>query len=61
MRVRWTTSAVEDFTNVCDYTEQRFGSAQARSVALTIFNGAESLAAMPYKGRKGDGPIRGSY
>lgn len=29
--------------HVCDYTEQRFGTAQARPAAVAIYDGADSL------------------
>ena len=53
MLVRWTRPAVADFTHVCDYTEERFGQAQARRAALTIYESIDSLRAMPNKGRPG--------
>ena len=30
MLVRWTTSAADDFTHICDYTDEHFGPVQAR-------------------------------
>jgi toxin ParE1/3/4 len=56
MRVRWTKPASDDFTQVCDYTNERFGQAQARRVALTIYDHIESLRTHPNKGRPGRKP-----
>jgi toxin ParE1/3/4 len=56
MFVRWTTSAVDDFTNICDYTDERFGAAQARRAALGIYDAIDSLTALPHKGRSGRKP-----
>ena len=53
MLVRWTKPAADDLVHICDYTEVQFGAAQARRVAIAICNGAESLATMPSRGRKG--------
>ena len=56
MRVRWTTPAIEDFTHICDYTQEHFGRAQARRTALTIYDSVESLRGFPYKGKLGRKP-----
>jgi toxin ParE1/3/4 len=56
MLVRWTTSAADDFTHICDYTGDRFGPAKARSVAMTIFDSIDSLASLPLKGPAGRKP-----
>jgi toxin ParE1/3/4 len=53
MLVRWTTAAAADFTHICDYTEDHFGSAQARLTALRIYESVESLKTSPRKGRHG--------
>ncbi len=53
MLIRWTKPAADDLRNICDYTERRFGAAQARPAALAIYAAAESLANMPNRGRKG--------
>jgi toxin ParE1/3/4 len=53
MFIRWTTAAADDFAHVCDYTEQRFGPAQARYAALTIYENIDLLKATPHKGRRG--------
>lgn len=34
MLVRWTKPATDGLRHICDYTEERFGSAQARRTAL---------------------------
>lgn len=56
MVVRWTPTAANDLTHICDYTERRFGPAQARRAAVAVFDAADSLAAMPNRGRKGRRP-----
>jgi plasmid stabilization system protein ParE len=38
MLVRWTTSAADDLTHICDYTEEHFGPPQARRTALAIYD-----------------------
>lgn len=52
-RVRWTKPAVDDLTDLCDYTEERFGPTQARRVALILYDAADSLREMPLRGRTG--------
>jgi toxin ParE1/3/4 len=56
MLVRWTPPAVDDFTHICDYTDEHFGSDQARRTALMIYDSVESLTAFPHKGRLGRKP-----
>jgi toxin ParE1/3/4 len=56
MLVRWTKPAVSDLTHICDYTEERFGSAQARRTAIAIYDSVEALRAFPSKGRPGRQP-----
>jgi toxin ParE1/3/4 len=53
MFVRWTKPAVGDLTHICDYTEEHFGSQQARRAALSIYNRIESLRTHPDMGRPG--------
>ncbi len=53
MLVRWTKIAVDDLTHICDYTEDHFGHAQARSAALAIYDRVEALRSFPNKGRPG--------
>jgi len=53
MIVRWTKPAVDDLIHICDYTESRFGAAQARRAALTMYESAESLRNLPNRGRLG--------
>ena len=53
MLVRWTTPAADDLTNICDYTEDRFGAAQARRAAIAIYDAADFLKDMPHRGRSG--------
>jgi plasmid stabilization system protein ParE len=36
MRIRWTDSAVRDFTHICDYIQKHKSEAVARKVALAI-------------------------
>jgi plasmid stabilization system protein ParE len=56
MLVRWTKPAADDLWQICDYTQERFGAGQARRVALAIYESADSLKEMPYRGRKGRKP-----
>jgi toxin ParE1/3/4 len=56
MRIRWTDSAVHDFTSICDYIERHGGSATARRVALSIHHQIEMLARFPEFGRTGRKP-----
>ena len=56
MLVRWTKPAADDLTHICDYTEERFGSAQARRAAVAIYDAADSLKSIPHRGRSGRKP-----
>jgi toxin ParE1/3/4 len=56
MRIRWTDSAVHDFTSICDYIEKHGSSATARRVALSIHHQIEMLAKFPEYGRTGRKP-----
>ena len=56
MIVRWTKPAADDLTNICDYTEDRFGAAQARRAAIAIYDAADFLKDMPHRGRSGRKP-----
>ena len=56
MNVRWSDSAVDDLSSICDYTEQRFDTAQARAVAWAIYDRADLLRANPFLGRAGRKP-----
>ncbi|MBI4906806.1 MAG: type II toxin-antitoxin system RelE/ParE family toxin [Acidobacteria bacterium] len=56
MLVRWTSPAADDLTRICDYTEERFGAAQARRAAMAIYDAADSLTDMPHRGRTGRKP-----
>ncbi len=56
MRVRWTEPAVRDLTAICDYIEQHDSPPVARTVALRIVEGAESLVNFPRRGRPGSDP-----
>lgn len=53
MHIRWTDSAVRDFTQICDYIEEHSSAATARRVALSIHNDVELLAKFPEQGRTG--------
>jgi toxin ParE1/3/4 len=53
MIVRWTKPAADDLAHICDYTESRFGAAQARRAALAIYEAADGLKDMPNRGRPG--------
>jgi toxin ParE1/3/4 len=56
MLLRWTQPAVDDLTQICDYTADRFGPAQARRTAVAICESVESLRTFPNKGRLGRKP-----
>lgn len=56
MLVRWSKPAADDLTRICDYTDERFGPAQGRRVALAIYLAADSLKEMPHRGRMGREP-----
>jgi len=53
MRIRWTEPAARDLTQICDYIQEHDGPVIARRVALTIYDGAGSLAKFPDRGRQG--------
>jgi plasmid stabilization system protein ParE len=53
MIIRWTRRAVDDLTHICDYTEKRLGAAQARWAAMIIYEAADALKEMPFRGRSG--------
>jgi toxin ParE1/3/4 len=53
MRIRWTTPAAQDLTNISDYIGERDGAALARRVALTIYERVDALTAFPRQGRPG--------
>jgi toxin ParE1/3/4 len=53
MIIRWTDSAVRDFTNICDYIDQHRSGAAARRVALSIHRRIDLLAEFPEHGRTG--------
>jgi toxin ParE1/3/4 len=56
MRIRWTDSAVHDFTHICDYIEKHGSAAAARRVALSIHDAIDLLAKFPEYGRTGRKP-----
>ena len=56
MRIRWTDPAVRDFTQICDYIEQRGSAATARRVALSIYKQISGLGKFPESGRTGRHP-----
>ena len=53
MRIRWTTPAVGDLAQICDYVEEHGGPSAARRVALRLYQGADSLTQFPSRGRPG--------
>jgi addiction module RelE/StbE family toxin len=53
MRIRWTEPAVRDLKGLCDYIAERDGDEQARRIALRIYDGVNSLADFPRRGRIG--------
>lgn len=46
----------DDLSQICDYTEKRFGLQQARRTAMAIYDAAGSLKEMPLRGREGRKP-----
>jgi len=53
MQLRWTDSAVHDFTHLCDYIQEHGGPDRARRVALSIHRQLDQLAHFPGTGRTG--------
>jgi addiction module RelE/StbE family toxin len=53
MRIRWTQPAANDLIRICDYTEEHDGPGQARHLALRLYEGVDSLAQFPLRGRPG--------
>jgi toxin ParE1/3/4 len=56
MHIRWTDSAVRDFTNICDYIEKDRSGAISRRVALSIHHQIDLLSKFPEYGRTGRKP-----
>ena len=56
MRIRWTESAVRDFTHICDYIGRHGSGATARRIALSIHQRIGTLAQFPELGRTGRKP-----
>jgi addiction module RelE/StbE family toxin len=56
MLIRWTDSAVRDFTHICDYVEEHGTPAIARRVAISIHRQIDLLAEFPECGRTGRKP-----
>lgn len=56
MRIRWTDSAIRDFTHICDYIQEHGSSASARRVALSIHRQLDLLEKFPEQGRTGRNP-----
>jgi toxin ParE1/3/4 len=56
MIIRWTDTALRDFTNICDYVEHNSSAATARRLALSIHRGIDLLANFPEYGRTGRKP-----
>ena len=56
MHVRWTKTAVDDLTHICDYSEDHFGAEQGHRVAVAVYDSTESLRVMPNRGRVGRKP-----
>ena len=53
MNLRWTKRAAADLVEICDFTESRFGLAQASRAAIVICSAAEFLKERPLLGRTG--------
>lgn len=56
MTIRWTRMAAEDLSKISDHTEERFGAAQAKRAANTIYEAADLLKSQPNRGRIGRRP-----
>ena len=56
MQIRWTDSALRDFTHICDYINLQSSGATARRVALSIHAEIDLLADFPEHGRTGRKP-----
>ena len=56
MRIRWTESAVRDFTQICDYIGKHGSGATALRVAVSIHRQVDTLANFPESGRTGRKP-----
>jgi len=56
MPIRWTTPAARDLTRICDYIEKEADSGTARRIALTLYEGIDSLKQFPRRGRPGRRP-----
>jgi toxin ParE1/3/4 len=56
MRIRWTDSAVRDFTRLCDYIEKHGSDERARRVAISIHRQLDLLTDFPESGRTGPRP-----
>ena len=52
MRLRWTAPAAQDLYQITRYI-RRDNPLAARKVAKTIYDGCESLASSPNRGRRG--------
>jgi toxin ParE1/3/4 len=55
MRIRWTAPAAQDLYRIIRYI-RRDNPEAAREVAKTIYDGCETLADSPNRGRKGTEP-----
>ncbi len=53
MKIRWTTTALRDFTNICNYTEEQKGPLTARRAALQMYEAIDLLGPFPHRGRPG--------
>ena len=53
MRVEWSTHAVSDLKAISDYIEQDRTLETANRVTRTIYESAQSLRTMPFRGRIG--------
>ena len=56
MRIRWSDSAIHDFTSICDYINEHSTGAIARRVALSIHEAIYTLQQFPESGRTGRNP-----
>lgn len=50
MKIRWTDPALSDLSNICAYTEELVGAAQASKVAASVLDAVEAIGPMPNMG-----------
>jgi toxin ParE1/3/4 len=53
MRIEWSPHAVADLKTISEYIEQDRNLSTANRITRTIYDAAQSLLAMPHRGRLG--------